>query len=412
MFTRLKDAGEAEDGHTSRRPAAALARGLAVALLGCWVAGCAPADDGALSAAASPDLYVANGAEGTITRVESVSGQVIGPPLPASPGPWRMVSGPGGSLLVQAIGSAVGRQDSPLTYLARSGGEWVTRPVALEARAEAPLIAGDGGRYAVAAYHVRSGGAVSEAVCRLALIDLRVGAVTGTHTVCTGEESVAGLAMENGPAGLVAYLGIWHRPVAEGEPEGARDAGGATGATELGSRVLAVDAETGDGIGVYPLAGTPGSVILAPGPGRTGRRLYSVEALPDPDTGTPEDSYEGQYTRASEWRLLGLNPATLEPESEHTLSASPFSLAVAPDGDHAYFLLDGDRVRHLDLATGTVTGLAALPGFGTDLAVTATRVYVPDSRGDSVWAVDRRSGRLATSIAVGRHPIGILASGA
>ena len=50
-------------------------------------------------------LYVANGRDGTVTRLDAGSGRVLGPPLPAGPAPAQVVAGPGGALLVLAAGA-------------------------------------------------------------------------------------------------------------------------------------------------------------------------------------------------------------------------------------------------------------------------------------------------------------------
>jgi hypothetical protein len=122
--------------------------------------------------------------------------------------------------------------------------------------------------------------------------------------------------------------------------------------------------------------------------------LYAVEALSGPED-EPPSAYRG--------RLLGLDPTTLEVQSEWPLTFAPDRFAVAPDGDHAYALHDG-AVVHLDLATGVQARLALLPERGLGLAVTAERVYVSNPYGSEVWAVDRRGGRRVKTIPVGRHP--------
>ena len=89
------------------------------------------------------------------------------------------------------------------------------------------------------------------------------------------------------------------------------------------------------------------------------------------------------------------------------------ALAVAPDGAHAYALAGGGRdVLHVDLTTGVTRPLGALPGYASGgVAVTARHLLVPNPLGSEVWALDRRDGRLAATIAVGRRPVAVVAAG-
>ena len=87
--------------------------------------------------------------------------------------------------------------------------------------------------------------------------------------------------------------------------------------------------------------------------------------------------------------------------------------AAAPDGEEAYALEGSRRLLRLDLHTGAVSDLATLPGQGVaSLAATERWVYAPHSfgGGSAVWAIDRRSGRLDRTIAVGRSPVALALS--
>ena len=88
------------------------------------------------------------------------------------------------------------------------------------------------------------------------------------------------------------------------------------------------------------------------------------------------------------------------------------ALAVAPGGAHAYALAaGGGDVLHVDLATGVARRLGAVPGHAAGaLAVTGRYVLVPDPLGHEVWALDRRGGRPAAPIPVGRRPVAVVAA--
>ena len=109
---------------------------------------------------------------------------------------------------------------------------------------------------------------------------------------------------------------------------------------------------------------------------------------------------------------MAFDPLTLAPEGDLPLPAPPGRVALAPDGAAAYALTAfGTVLLRLDPAAGTVTRLAELPGRAITLAVTRDRIYVPNPYGSEVWALDRRSGRLARTIPVGRGPLGVALAG-
>ncbi|MGH2354807.1 MAG: YncE family protein [Chloroflexota bacterium] len=366
---------------------------------------CAPPDSG--SAVAAPVLYVANAGAGTVTRLDAASGYPVGPSLMAGTAPTQIVAGADGNLLI--AGATAGHGGS-LTALTRQPGGWQARPVRLEPGAHRLLIAGDGGRHAVVAYHVSDAASdEGESHCRLAVVDLATGRVEPARTVCAGRDSVVGLALDEGftshgagdaGPGATAYLAIWRRPAAEDDCS-----------RSSGSRILATRIETGAVLAVAPIDGAPGSLALAPAPGTLGRRLYTAEAQVEAGQALPDEcrymSHDDHDAAAARWSVLGLNPTTLETESRWPVSQPWRSFAIAPDGDHAYALAGQGTVTHLDLLSGAASQLIKLPKIAISIAVTADRVYVPDAFGDGVWVVHRRNGRLRQTISTGHHPVAV-----
>jgi hypothetical protein len=361
------------------------ALGLAAAL-----AGCVPPVPSHASVTASL-LYVANGVDGTITRLDDRTGRVAGPLLPAGPLPEQVVPGPDGSLLVRSYSPS---QNGTLTHVApgdRRSATWAARPVALEAGAGEVWLAGaaaGGGREAVVAYRApdpRSG----RLSCRVALVDAVTGALREPHSVgiCPANGQIVGLALDGGPGGAVAYLGIWQpAEVFAGVPGPGR------------TWLVAVQATTGAILAVQPLASPPASLVLAPAPGRSGSRLYALETLRPPEE-APSGTYRGQ--------LRGFNPITLDVESEHSLDpVATWSLAVAPDGNSAY-ALTYLGLTQVDLWTGIQRTVAYLPNTAISLAVTAEHLYVPNPWGGEVWVLDRRQGGAVRTVPVGRGPLSI-----
>jgi DNA-binding beta-propeller fold protein YncE len=155
----------------------------------------------------------------------------------------------------------------------------------------------------------------------------------------------------------------------------------------------------------------PDHMAFASAPDGAGSRLYAVEAGPIPGGGLPDECQymtHGKYvTHAGQWAVLDLAPDTLDVQRRYLLGHRPYALAVAPGGGHVYALVPFSQVVHLDLASGAARLVAALPSTPLGLAVTGTRLYVSDSAGSAVRALDRRTGRVVQVIATGRHPIGI-----
>jgi DNA-binding beta-propeller fold protein YncE len=376
-------------------------------------AGCAPAGPGA--AGGPTRLYAVNALDGTLTPVDGERAAVAGPPLPAGDAPVQAAPGPDGSLLVLAV-----PRDRPagLTHVVRDRGAWRARPVALGAALHQAALAADGGRYAAVAHHTPTRlpaetgrpappAGAPEGRCRLTLVDLTAGE-TRTHVVCGPGEQVAGVALRAGPSGPVVYLGIRDPRGPEAETGDARApaAPGPGAPRPPRDRVAAVDARTGRVLAVRALVSPPERlhfVPFAPDTGAPEGRLYVLEGAP---------GAESEYAPLGRWRLLGLHPATLETEQEAVLGVQVRALAVAPDGAHAYAVAAGGRdVLHLELASGVTRRLGALPGndSGT-IAVTARHVFAPNPLGSEVWALDRRDGRLAATIPVGRRPVAVVAA--
>jgi len=408
-------------GRLGGRAAGAAAVAAAVAALS---GACAPPAPEAAGPARAAALYVADGLDGTVTRLDGAGGRRLGAPLPVGAHPEQVVVAPGGAALVltrdaaAAPGDPAGGQSAGLTYVSRDGvrGGWVARPVALGPGARALLLAGDGDAHAVALYTVAPvgppeppgppgpSGSPAEAPCGVAVIDLRTGTVEATHPVCTFRELPTGVALERAAGGAVVSLVLWHRATPPG-----RDL------LPAGARLVRLAARTGTLLGEAPLSGLPrppahgGSLLRAPGPDGADR-LYVVEALPDSRLATwGEAEYAWQYPLSAGWRLHRLAPGGLEAEAGLPLAFAPAGLAVAADGTRAYaFDALGDAVLALDLTTGRAAPLARVPGhrpFG--LAVGGDRLYVASPPAGRVLALDRATGRRVLTLRAGRAPAGI-----
>ena len=384
------------------------------ALLVIWsvtAAGCAGGTE-ADAAARAPVLYVGNGRDGTVTRLDAGGGHALGAPLPAGEAPWQLAVGPAGELLVLPVTT---RPGAPLTYVTRdrrSPGGWRVRPVPLEPGARAPLLAG-GGRHAVVAYQAGDTPAGPESArCRVALFDLAGGRLGAPRDVCAGPDTVVGLAAGDaegdGAGGALAYLAIWRRPT---------EAGACLGAT--GSRVVALRPAGGAPMAVAPLAGVPGPLVLGAAPGRLGRRLYAAEAVPWPDAAGPGApaaacpwaSYREQYEGARAWRVWGLDATTLAPEAEHAVAHPVRAIAVTPDGDEAFVLTGLAAVLRLAPAGGPAVWVTTLPELALGLVATDERLYTLDVLSDRLWGLDRRHGAVVQTLATGRRPIGLVLAG-
>jgi DNA-binding beta-propeller fold protein YncE len=221
------------------------------------------------------------------------------------------------------------------------------------------------------------------------------------------------LALDEGPDSPVAYLGLWHSAAAD------RPGGSAKG---RGS-VVVLDLASGAVLDQTTLVGAPERLVLAAAPSRAGRRLYVVEGTP----GTDERNPGLVGSPSTSWRLLGLDPRTLALASTLPLDArgmagpgatgddAPPAVAVTPDGDAVFVLFQVAARRSalvaVEAASGTARLLTVLPGSGlSGLAATDERVYVPNTLGQDVWVVARRTGRLLETVAAGPRPLGITIS--
>jgi hypothetical protein len=341
-------------------------------------------------------VYVANSRDHTITQLEATNGQVIGPPLPAGFAPGPVVVGRNGDLLTMSWSAG---HEGYLTLIARGNHTRTTSKLLLEPQAQALSLAGNGGRYAVVAYVVRTSGRRSHSQpCRLARIDLIERTVAPGVLVCTGGEVASGLALEEGPLGPIAYVALWREGGTSDGPI-AVDAG----------RMVARNPVTGETLGALPLAGIPGDVVFGPDPWGTGRRLFVVYAEDDGD-GSARDDIGTRFNGASGWHLLAVEPHSMTPERAYPLRFAPRRLTVAPDGRHAYASsssVGSTTVWHIDLTTGTTNEVVRLPGSSLGLAVTQDHLFVSDTDGRSVWLIDRQSGRPFKKVPVGRNPLGI-----
>jgi hypothetical protein len=245
----------------------------------------------------------------------------------------------------------------------------------------------------------------------LALIDLGTGRVERVHPVCVRPERVLGLALGASSAGPVAYLAIWSPWARAG-----------------GSRVVALQTLTGKPLGSYPIAGMPLRLMLGPGPGGMGSRLYCVEIAPrlesERDGGRDEPNTAAERGDGRvRWQLVGLSPATLGLETWHEFSGSPFApLAwmVAPNGEDLYALSGDESPSYgrallvFNATTGVARHVAALPENGVALAASAESVFVASPGVGGVWIVDRRRGQLTGTVPVpaGRRPLALTLWGA
>ena len=186
------------------------------ALLVVWsvtAAGCAGRTEEA-AAARAPVLYVGNGRDGTVTRLDAGGGHVLGAPLPAGEAPWQLAVGPAGELLVLPVTTRPGVRLTYVTRDPRGPGGRRARTVPLEPDARAPLLAG-GGRFAVVAYQAGDAPITPEgpqpARCRVAWFDLARGRLGAARDVCGGptrsSASRPGTARAPGPPGPTGPTG-------------------------------------------------------------------------------------------------------------------------------------------------------------------------------------------------------------
>ena len=188
----------------------------------------------------------------------------------------------------------------------------------------------------------------------------------------------------------------------------------ATPTKPAAGRLLAVDATRGVTVAAAAVDGAPEALGLSPARDRPGVRLYAAVATPEPDPAGPRDELIG-LPPPRRWRLLGLDPATLDVEREFPLPVPALELAVAPDGRDAYAVATeyhptGRLLVRIGLRTGAVAPLGYAPVTGPGgFAVTADRLYVADTLRDRLWTADR-AGVPHGSLATGPRPGGIAAA--
>jgi hypothetical protein len=357
---------------------------LALALL--LLAGCLPVVS--QDAAPSQIIYVANGRDGTISRIDSRSNRPLGPPLPVGGAPWQLAAGPDGTILALSIGAS--RQE--VTHLVWADGGWRSRAILLERDATARHLAANENGYAIVAYDVPVGR------CRIALIDLYAGSVAQRHAVCGEGEQIVGLALGGDRAGPVAYAALWRRPI---------DA--ATCEQVDGSRIISLHLITGAILGSTRPVGVPGELAHSTADGAAQLHALRGEISSSPDylEACPHMNHEEHYQAASRWNLLSLDPVTLEVERIYSLRQPARSPSVAPDGRHVFAPSWPGTIVHVDLHTGVARDFASLPDAIARLVTTDDRIYALNPLGDTISVLDRRTGRLRRPVVTGRGPIGI-----
>src|SRR5687768_11577870 len=128
---------------------------------------CAPPSRGA--AGAPEILYVASGAAGTVTRIDASNGRPVGAPVVVGGAAWSLIPAPNGGVLVHPLNtSRPGVLPHVRPMPGRSNAWEVLQLSVRSATFSETLIAGDGGRYAVAAAPARtSATGTGVAWCRL-----------------------------------------------------------------------------------------------------------------------------------------------------------------------------------------------------------------------------------------------------
>jgi hypothetical protein len=364
-------------------------------------AGCAPA------APAPPFVYVASGGDGTITRLDAGSGRQAGAAVSVGGAPRQLAAGRAGADDRLLVLGTDGDGASALTLVARAGDAWAEQPVVIEPGAVPSLVRSDGRRLAAVVYAPRPAGPrAAGPACRIALIDLRLDKVIGTHDLCVGQDSVLDLALGQSERGPAVYAAVWTGPrLVDG-----RWSPGV-------GRIVALQAETGRRTGGYPLGGVPGQVSFWQGHAARDRSLYVLESFPGSDAADGQTEHAAGGERR--WQLLRLDPATLTPEAVYPLPHAPqpqARFAVAPEGGHAYVLVGHDAASggaallQVDLVSGSTSRFVVLPGAGVELAVAERYFFVTHPGGSEIWVIDRRERRLVRTVPVGRRPLAVTAA--
>ena len=368
-------------------------------------------------------MYVASGGDGTITRLDAGSGRRIGAAIPVGGTPRQMAAGraePDERLLVLRTD---GDGASALTLVAGERGAWAERPVVVAPGAVPSLVRSDGRRLAAVLYAPRPAGqrtappalpgslsapppVPAPLACRIAMVDLRLGTVTGTHDLCASDEAVLDLAVGHTEWGPTVYAAVWTGPrLVDG-----RWRAGA-------GRIVALQAQSGRQTGGYPLDGVPGGVSFWQSPAAGERSLYVLERVLG--AGTADGQTEHAAGGERRWQLLRLDPVTLEREAAHPLPYPPppqARFAVAPGGGHAYVLAGQDAggggatLLQLDLASGATNRIVELPAAGMELAVAERYIFVTNPGAGGIWVVDPRERRIAHTLTLGQRPLALAAT--
>jgi YVTN family beta-propeller protein len=92
-------------------------------------------------------------------------------------------------------------------------------------------------------------------------------------------------------------------------------------------------------------------------------------------------------------------------------AASPFGVALSPDGTRAYVAgLGRGRVTAIDTGTRRVASAVAVGGYGADpftVRAAGDAVYVADQGAGTLSVLDRRTLRIRATIPTGEGPYGI-----
>lgn len=369
-------------------------------------AGCAPAAPPA-AATAPRFVYVASGGDGTITRLDAGSGRQVGAAVSVGGAARQVAAGRAGAEDRLLVLRTDGDGASALTLVSRLRKGWAEQPIVIEPGAVPSLVRSDGGRLAAVVYAPRPGGQrAARPACRIALVDLRLGTVTGTRDLCVGEDSVRDLALGQSERGPAVYAAVWTGP---------RLVDGRWGAGV--GRIVALQAETGRRTGGYPLDGVPGQVSFWQGRAARDRWLYVLETFPGSDTADGQTEHAAGGERR--WQLLRLDPATLTLEAAYPLPHPPqpqARFAVAPESEHAYVLAGHDAgsggaaLLQVDLVSGSTSRFVVLPGAGVELAVAERYIFVTNPGGGEVWVIDRRERRIVRTVPLGQRPLAVASS--
>ena len=375
------------------------ARPLAIALLlAPALAACGlPVERGSLTI--PPAVYVANGADGTVTRLDGLSSTHTGAPRAAGEAPWQIAAEPGGAMLVLSVAARLSGQ---LTHVAREGVVPKTRTVPLGDGEEVlPFLTQLTGVEGGSARAVVSFKPKAAHGPQLALVDIVSGTIRSTFTVGNENDRVLAMALDDTTPAPVVYVSLWNDWI-ESAP------GINFGRRWQSGRITALDARTGAVLSTVPVGGVPAQLALTPGRAERTRQLFAVLV----NTGAwAENSPTAQ---GPTHHLVSFDLDSLTPTRVLALTEPLGQLSIAPDARTAYALVEPAQtgiVVHLDLDTGTSRRLARLPALAVGIAISGDRLYVAEPARNVVWVVDRKRGLILRSVPVGNGPIGVASLG-